>query len=420
MKTLNISNEGVVAALDIGSSKVACLVAEFQADGSYQVKGVGNRTCNGGVVAGAIVDMEITEKAIRASVDQAEKMAGTTVSQVVLSFSGGNPVSKVVEVEVDIAGHAVSDDDLSGAIALAKSEIDFEEDGLLHAFPAAYAVDGNYGTKAPVGMYGKKLAVAVLVVTVAAGPLRNLKACVSRAHLSVGPVVLAPYASGLSCLVDDEAKMGAACIDLGGGTTGISIFAQGALVHAEVIPLGGVQVTEQVARGLLTPFEQAERLKTFSGSAIVEPADERQEIEVTQVGEEGSDKVARVPRSALTTIVQKELELLFTTVAERLDASGFSGVAGQRVVLTGGVAQCEAIRDFASKILGRQVRIGRPKQAGGLPVAAQAPNFSGVVGLLEFVSKSPAQAFGSETPVDETPVAKGAFGRLTHWFRENF
>lgn len=420
MKTLNISNEGVVAALDIGSSKVACLVAEFQADGSYHVKGVGNRTCNGGVVAGAIVDMEITEQAIRASVDQAEKMAGTTVNQVVLSFSGGNPESRVIEVEVDIAGHAVSDEDLQGAITLAKKEIDFEEDGLLHAFPAAYAVDGNYGTKAPVGMYGKKLAVAVLVVTVAAGPLRNLKACVSRAHLNVGSVVLAPYASGLSCLVEDEAKMGSACIDLGGGTTGISIFAQGALVHAEVIPLGGVQVTEQVARGLLTPFEQAERLKTFSGSAIVEPADERQEIEVTQVGETGSDKVARVPRSALTSIVQKELELLFTTVAERLDASGFSGVAGQRVVLTGGVAQCEAIRDFASKVLGRQVRIGRPKKSGGLPVAAQASNFAGVVGLLEYISKSPAQAFGEEIAVDEVPAAKGALGRLMHWFRENF
>lgn len=420
MKTLNISNDGMVAALDIGSSKVACLVAEFQADGRYQVKGVGNRTCNGGVVAGAIVDMDLTEKAIRASVDQAEKMAGTTVSEVVLSFSGGNPESKVVEVEVDIAGHAVSEDDLTSAINLAKSEIDFEEDGLLHAFPAAYAVDGNYGTKAPVGMYGKKLAVAVLVVTVAAGPLRNLKACVSRAHLNVGQIVLAPYASGLSCLVEDEAKMGAACIDLGGGTTGISIFAQGALVHAEVIPLGGAQVTEQVARGLLTPFEQAERLKTFSGSAIVESADERQEIEVTQVGEEGSDKLARLPRSALTGIVQKELELLFTTVADRLDASGFSGVAGQRVVLTGGVAQCEAIRDLASRILGRQVRIGKPKKPGGLPVAAQAPNFAGVVGLLEFIARAPQQAFGTKTRVEEGPATKGAFGRLMHWFKENF
>jgi len=420
MKTLNIGNDSVIAALDVGSSKVACLVAEIQPEGKFHIKGVGNRTCNGGVSAGAIVDMDLTEKAIRASVDQAEKMAGTTVSQVILSFSGGNPESKVIEVEVDITGHAVAETDLKAAIKLAKSEIDFEEDGLLHAFPAAYAVDGNYGTKAPIGMYGKKLGVAVLVVTVAVGPLRNLKACVSRAHLNVRSVVLAPYASGLSCLVEDEAKMGAACIDLGGGTTGLSIFAQGALVHAEVLPLGGVQVTEQVARGLLTPFEQAERLKTFSGAAIVEPVDERQEIEVVQVGEEGSDKVARMPRSALKIIIQKELELLFTTVAERLDASGFSGVAGQRVVLTGGVAQCEAVRDLASKILGRQVRIGRPKLMDGLPVAAQAPNFSCVVGLLEFVARSPEQAFRDTATHQDQPVAAGSLGRLTQWFRENF
>ncbi|MBL4836015.1 MAG: cell division protein FtsA, partial [Kordiimonadaceae bacterium] len=376
--------------------------------------------CNGGVVAGAIIDMELTEKAIRASVGQAEKMAGTTISDVIISFSGGSPESKVVEVEVDISGHAVSEDDLAQAMALAKSEIDFEEDGLLHAFPAAYAVDGNYGTKAPVGMYGKKLAVAVLVVTVAAGPLRNLKACVRRAHLNISTVVLAPYASGLACLVEDEAKMGAACIDLGGGTTGISIFAQGALVHAEVLPLGGMQVTEQIARGLLAPFEQAERLKTFSGCATLEPADERQEIEVTQVGEQGSDKVARMPLSALTGIMQQELELLFTTVAERLDASGFSGVAGRRVVITGGGAQCDAVRDLASRVLGRSVRIGRPNAMEGLPVAAQAAHFSCIVGLLEYAARMPEQVFGQKTAADDVAEENGTVGRLVKWFRENF
>ncbi|MBL4638945.1 MAG: cell division protein FtsA [Kordiimonadaceae bacterium] len=420
MKSTLPAPRGVIAALDIGSSKVACLVAEFGENGRFKVKGVGNRDCNGGVVAGAIVDMDLTEKAIRASVGQAEKMAGTTISDVVISFSGGSPKSKVVEVEVDITGHAVSEADLAEAMRLAKSQIDFEEDGLLHAFPAAYAVDGNYGTKAPVGMYGKKLAVAVLVVTVAAGQLQNLKACVRRAHLNISTVVLSPYASGLACLVDDEAKMGAACIDLGGGTTGISIFAQGALVHAEVIPLGGMQVTEQVARGLLTPFEQAERLKTFSGCAIQEPADERQEIEVPQVGEQGSDKVARMPLSALTSIMQEELELLFTTVAERLDASRFSGIAGRRVVLTGGGAQCEDVRDLATKVLGRSVRIGKPHTVDGLPVAAQASHFSGIVGLLEYVGRAPDQAFGEGEETALSKTGGGAFSGIWNWFRENF
>jgi len=419
MKPLVNGQDTIIAALDVGSSKVACFIAEIGQDGRFHVKGVGNRACNGGAVAGAIVDMELTEKAIRASVDQAEKMAGTTVSQVMLSFSGGDPKSRVVEVEVDISSHAVSEADLKTALDLAKAEIDYEEDGLLHAFPAAYAVDGHYGSREPVGMYGKKLSVAVLVVTAAAGPLRNLKACVRRAHLNVGSVVLTPYASGLSCLVEDEAKMGAACIDMGGGTTGISIFAQGALVHAEVLPLGGGQVTEQVARGLLTPFEQAERLKTFSGAAIVDPADERIEIEVPQVGED-LDQLVRMPRSSLTSIVQKELELLFTTVGERLDASGFSGVAGKRVVLTGGVAQCEAVRDLATKILGRQVRIGRPRMIDGLPVAAQMPNFSALAGLLEYASQKPDEVLRANDTESEAGAATGPLGRMTQWLRDNF
>ena len=419
MKMLNDVMEGTIAALDVGSSKVACLIADFSPDGSYVVRGVGHRACNGGVLGGAIVDMEITEKAIRASVDQAEKMAGTTVSDVILSFSGGEPQTRVIEVEVDVEGHAVTQADVDRAINQAKEQIYFDEDGLLHAFPAAYAVDGNYGTKPPVGMYGKKLGLAVLAVTVSAGPLKNLEACVRRAHLNVRSVVLAPYAAGLASLVDDEMKMGAACIDLGGGTTGISVYAQGALVHAEILPLGGAQITEQVARNLLTPIDEAERLKTFHGCARVDATDEHIEIEVPQVGEVGSDRVVRMKRSALTSVVEKELELLFTTIAESLDQSGFSGVAGRRVVLTGGSAQCEAVRDLASRILGRHVRIGRPQKVAGLPVAGQAPNFAVAVGLLEYAAKTPQQIFKQDKQASDIPQG-GAFSRVMRWIKDSF
>ena len=420
MKQVNGSQEGLIAALDVGSAKVSCLIGEIDSEGQVRVHGVGNRACNGGVSAGAIVDMDIAEKAIRASVDQAEKMAGATVSEAYLSFSGGEPKSTVVEVQVDIDGHAVAQADLDKAIALAREQVDGDEDGVLHAFPAAYAVDGNFSVKAPLGMYGKKLSVALHVITVAAGPLLNLQACVRRAHLNVAGVVLTPFASGLATMVEDEAKMGAACIDIGAGTTSISVFAQGALVHAEVLPIGGGQITEQVARSLLTPFENAERMKTFSGAATVDPADERIEIEVAQVGEGGDDAIVRQPRSALTGVIQKELELLFTTIGNRLDASGFSGVAGRRVILTGGVAQTEGIRDLASKILGRRVRIGRPEGIPGLPEAAKATAFSGAVGLLLFAARQPAMiAVKSKNKIRATP-RKGAFGRFSTWIRENF
>jgi cell division protein FtsA len=270
-------------------------------------------------------------------------------------------------------------------------------------------------------MYGKQLTVALLVLMADPGPLQNLQACVRRAHLNVLDIVHGPFAAGLSTLVEDEMKMGAACIDMGAGTTGISVFAQGSLVHAETIPLGGAQVTEEIARSLLTPFDQAERLKTFNGAAIVDAADERHEIEVQQVGEAGRDSFSRQPRSSLTSVMQKELELLFATVAKRLDASGFSGVAGKRVVLTGGVAGCEGVRDLASKVLGRRVRIGKPQLVGGLPQAAQAPGFASLVGLLlyctrtEFTDMKPSESDGQE----ET-IKQGTFGRMTRWLRDNF
>lgn len=420
MKALNGTQEGLIAALDVGSAKIACLIAEIDAEGQVKVKGVGNRACLGGISAGAVVDMDATEEAIRASVDQAEKMAGATISNVFLSFSGGEPKSTVIEVQVDVDGHAVSQGDIDKAIAKAREQIDADEDEILHAFPAAFAVDGNFGVKAPTGMYGKKLSVALHVITASSGPLQNLQACVRRAHLNVTGVVLTPFASGLSTLVEDEAKMGAACIDIGAGTTSISIFAQGALVHAEVLPIGGAQITEQVARTLLTPFEHAERLKTFNGAAVVDSADERLEIEVPQLGEGGDDAIVRMPRSALTGVIQQELELLFSTIGKRLDASGFSGVAGRRVVLTGGVAQTEGIRDLASKVLGRQVRIGKPEMIGGLPQAAQAPTFAGAVGLLLYGARRPVVETMKKASEKPGVPTRGAFGRFSRWVRDNF
>lgn len=417
---VNGKQEQIIAALDIGSSKVACLIGHIYGMGQIKVLGVGNRTCNGGISAGVVVDMEATETAIRAAVDQAEKMAGQTVSDVVLAFSGNDPKSHVVEVTVDVAGHAVSQDDLDRALAEANAQID-EAGVLLHVLPAAFAVDGNFGVKSPLGMYGKKLTIALLVVVAEAGPLQNLQACVSRAHLNVVDIVHGPFAAGLSTLVDDEMKMGAACIDLGAGTTGISVFAQGSLVHTETIPVGGAQITDEIARSLLTPFDQAERLKTFSGAAIVDPADERQEIEVQQVGEAGRDSYIRQPRSNLTSVMQSELELLFGTIATRLEASGFSGIAGKRVVLTGGGAGCEGVRDLASKILGRRVRIGKPQLVGGLPQAAQSPGFAALVGLLLYVAHPTIRDMKPKPKGEgQKETKQSAISRMTRWLRDNF
>ncbi|WCL55455.1 cell division protein FtsA [Gimibacter soli] len=418
---MSARNEGLIAALDVGSAKVACLIAEIGPSGQITVKGVGNRACHG-VSAGAVIDMAETEKAIRASVDQAERMAGATIADVVLSFSGGDPRSAVIEAEIEIGGHAVAEADVIQVVNKARSDFDPGDASILHAVPAAYSLDGNYSPHPPVGMYGKKLGVALHIVTCDDGPLRNLEACVRRAHLNVADVVLAPYAAGLATLVEDEAKMGAASIDIGGGTAGISVFAQGALVHSEVVPIGGSHVTEEVARALLTPFEHAERLKTFNGSALPDQMDNKVEIEVPQVGETDREtSFARMPRSALNHVVQRELETLFATVGDRLDASGFGGVSGRRVVLSGGVAQTEGVRELAAAVLGRQVRIGRPTLVGGLPAAAQSPSFATAVGMLIYTARM--QRHGRQKSKNWRTAGtkpKGTIAKLVYWIRENF
>jgi cell division protein FtsA len=416
-----VTTESLIAAIDVGSSKVACLIARLSIANEIKVLGVGNRLCEG-VVGGVVVDMEAVELAIRASVDQAEKMAGRTVSEVFLSFSGGEPKTHIIETEIEIKGECVTDADVTKVIEKAKALVDAGDEAILHTFPAALSVDGTFGVTAPKGMFGNELGIALLAVTVQKGPLKNLEACIRRAHLNVVDVVLSPYAAGLSVLDEDELKMGVACVDMGGGTTGISVFARGALVHSEVLPLGGDQITDEVARKFLTPLDQAERLKTFMGSAITDSADTRLEIEIAQVGETtGRENIVRMPRSDLTELVQKELELLFATVGEHLDASGFSGVAGRRVVLTGGVAQTEGVRDFASSVLGRRVRVGTPKIISGLPQAAQGPAFASTVGILLHAAALPSEERSlKEQAKFQEMQKKGLFGRMGLWIKENF
>ncbi len=422
-KTDNKTNSysGLVAAIDVGTAKVSCLIAEVVNSGQIQVRGVGNRACRG-VQAGAVVDMDLTEQSIRASVDQAEKMAGTRISDVFVSVSAGDPMSEVIEVDLDVDGHAIDTDDVETLIQKALEVVVVEEGRvILHAFPAAYAVDGHFGAKAPIGMFGKSLNLAMLVVTVSEGPLKNLESVVRRSHLNVSGFVLSGYASGLACLVDDEMQMGAACIDLGAGITSISVFAQGAMVHGEVLPIGGSYITHEVARALLTPFDQAERLKTFSGAAIFDSADLRMEIEVPQIGEGDNDSLIRMPRSQLTSLMQKELEKVFTNVSQRLDTSGFSGVAGKRVVITGGVAQAVGIRDLASNVMGRIVRVGQPQMLGGLPQAVQNPSFSVALGLLKYATERAANDYGlGRKEAIVSKAATGMFGKLKNWAKANF
>ena len=404
---------GTIAALDVGSAKVCCFIAHAGADG-LRVTGIGHHLSRG-LRAGAVVDMEAAEDSIRSAVHHAEQMADETIHDVHLSFSAGAPASQSVEVEVALNGHAIGDSDLCRVLGEGRLRCEGGEREIVHTIPVGYTIDGSRGIRDPRGMYGERLGVNIHVVTAQPGPMRNLTTCVARCHLDVADCVVSAYASGLACLVDDERELGVTVIDVGGGTTGVAVFIEDDVIHTDVVPIGGNQITNDIARGLSTPLDHAERMKVLYGNAVPSPADERETIDVRLIGE-GEDASANpVPRSQLNRIIRPRVEEIFEVVRARLEASGFADTAERRMVLTGGSSQLQGLRELASQIFGKSVRLGRPRNIDGLAEATGGPAFSTCAGLLQYAVrrrlKLPEQTAGRHL---------GTSGRIGQWFREHF
>ena len=411
------TRNGVIAALDIGSSKISCLIGRIEDSGRPTVIGIGHQLSRG-VKNGTIVDMDEAEMAILTAVHAAEKMSAETIEEVVVNLSGGYPASQTVGVEVAIAGHEVGDADLRRVLEHGRG-IDVGPDRqVIHSIPVGYTIDGNRGIRDPRGMYGDRLGVTMHIVTAAAGAARNIATCVNRCHLEVSALVVSPYASGLATLVEDEKDLGVTVIDMGGGTTGIAVFFDGQVVFTDTIAIGGNHVTSDIARGLSTPLVHAERMKTLYGSALTSPSDERELINVPQIGEDGSGTPNQVAKSILVGIIQPRLEETFELVRARLEASGFDKIAGRRVVLTGGAAQLTGTRELAQLVLDKQVRMGRPIRIAGLAESTAGPAFSTAAGLIAYAMRREAELRPQLRP--ERAHAQGLFLRVGGWLRENF
>ncbi|ACI98042.1 cell division protein FtsA [Rhodospirillum centenum] len=411
-----VSRGGTIAALDVGSGKVVCFIAKVDDPGSIRVVGIGHQVSRG-VRAGAIVDMEQAETAIGTAVHAAETMAGEQIREVLVSLSGGQPESQTITVETAIAGQVVNDGDLKRALAQAHNLNVAPDAELIHSIPVGYTVDGSKGIREPRGMVGERLGVRLHAVTTAANPIRNLTTCIGRCHLGVEGFVLSPYASGLACLVEDEMDLGVTLIDMGGGTTSMSVFFDGKMIWCDSIPLGGGHVTNDIARGLTTPLAHAERLKTLYGSAIPTVSDEREIIDVPQVGEEEHAQANHVPKSLLVGIIQPRLEEIFELARGRLEASGIGKLAGRRVVLTGGASQLPGMRELAQQVLDKQVRTGRPLRIGGLAESVGGPAFSAAAGLLVYALQQQTELPALAPLVEQQP--SGWLGRVGLWLREN-
>lgn len=408
---------GIIAALDVGSSKICCFIAHANIEGGIRVIGVAQHA-SAGIRNGSVVDMESAQNAVLTAVSAAEELANERIDRIFVNLSAGTIYSQIQEIEVSIAGHEIAETDIRRARERNHQIEQPEDRDLIHCVPVGFSIDGKRGIRDPRGMFGERLGVRFHRINAAPGPVRNLKNCVARCHLDVEEVVLSSYAGGLSCLVEDERDLGVTLIDMGGGTTTVAVFYDGQVVFADSIPVGGGHVTNDVARGLSTPVVHAERMKILYGSAIWSQSDDNEIIDVPLVGEDDHTHANHVPRSILTGIIKPRIEETFELVRESLELSGAEQISGRRLVLTGGASQLHGIPEIARLVLEKQVRIGRPLRISGLAEATSGPAFSACAGLLRYGVEKYAGTI-DDIPVDDK-ASISHITRFSQWLKESF
>jgi cell division protein FtsA len=424
---------GTIAVLDIGSFKVGCLVLKVGGEGqlpavsdggaamaarsAFRVIGAGT-TRSRGVRFGEIAAMAETERAVRTALQTAQRMAQTRVDHAILCFSGGGARSYGLEGQVEIERHEVSETDIARCLAACDVPDLGNAREVLHAQPVNFVIDHRSGLGDPRGQAGRRLGCDLHLVSVQADVVHNLVACLKRCDVEVAGLAASAYVSSLAATVEDEQELGVACIDMGAGTTGLSIFIKRHMIYADTVPLGGEHLTADIAMGLQVPVSEAERIKTRFGGVHATGRDDRETIPLG--GDSGDwDKDRRTTtRSMLIGIMRPRVEEILEEVRARLDAAGFDHLPSQQIVLTGGSSQIPGLDGLASRILGGQVRLGRPIRVPGLPQAATGPAFSGIVGLCQFAAQPQDEWWDFEVPADR--MAARPLKRALRWFRENW
>ncbi len=428
MRPLPPRRTGVVGVLEVGTSKIVCMIARLKPreasaslrrrTHSVDVLGIGHTSAHG-IKGGTVIDMERAEHAIRRAVDAAERTAGAQIASVIVSMAGGRLSSEHFNAEVDLPEPAVAEGDIRRVLDAASTFAVGEGRTILHALPVGYALDGVAGIGEPRGMLGRRLGVDLHVITAEAAAVRNLLLCIERCHLGVEAMVAAPYAAALSTLADDEAELGVTLIDFGAGTTTVAVVENGHCVHVDGIAIGGQHVTNDVARGLSTRLADAERLKSLHGGVLAMGADEREMLTVPSITDD-HDLPRAIPKARLMRIVRPRVEEIVELVRDRLHASGHAAGAGRRIVLTGGAAQLTGLAELVGNILGPQVRIGRPLGISKLPEATRGAPFAVATGLLVYPQVAGLEHFEARRRRLSQGDGSGYFSRVGHWLREAF
>jgi cell division protein FtsA len=407
-----------IAALDIGSSKVSCVIARISRDRKINVVGYGYNASKG-IKNGIVTDINQATLSVCNAVEAAEQMANERIDRVIVNIAGDKVKSSIKDASISINKNSpVSENDINKVIEKGLNKINVDEYELIHCLPINYSLNGGDKIKDPRNIFGESLSVDILLGLSPEIMYRNLATVIENAHLEIASKSFSAYASGLSCLVDDEREIGATIIDIGGGTTSIATFRNGNPAYFSSIAVGGNNITNDIAWGLTTSFNHAERLKTLHGCAFLTQKDKEEVINVYPVGEEDDSSIRQIPKSELISIITPRVEEIFELVNEKLTEQGLGEISSHRVVLTGGTSQLSGIREVAAMVLDKQVRLGKPKNIDNLPDSLYNPAFSTCIGLLLFAinytEKKPRKI------IHKPSQSNGNLGKIISWVKQNF
>ena len=414
----NLIKNGFVTALDIGSTKICCLIAKVLSDGSFHIIGSGYAQAKG-IKNGVIVHLNDATASIQDAIMMAEEKAERRVESVIVNISSTQLKSTFAKAEIEIADNKpVSSNDVRKLIDLALQKAELSDQEIIHQLPLSYDLDGQNDITEPSGLYGKKLSIILHVISVPLSQIRNLTLALERCHVSIDAKVATPYASALAVLSEDEKETGATLIDIGGGNASMAIFSGGFIRYAAALPLGGLLLTKDIAQVLKTPLPDAERVKTLYGSAFLSPQDEKETLSVPLIGETEEGTLTTLPRSYLISIMVPRIEEMLELTNGYLKSQETDDYATRRIVLCGGCSLIPGLREKASAMLEAQVRLGKPLMIKGLPDFMPSTTFSTATGLLRYAANR--RIHSEDKRIKPTTSSTNFIKRVTKWLMQNF
>jgi len=431
-KRLHALKKGFLGLIDLGSSKITCFLLNFSVDENekknsknnlipknipFRVTGVAT-TKSRGISNGEITSIEEVEKAIRTVVQASQKMAGVIIEDVMVSFSGGNLNSNSLIGKTEIESSVINEKDIGKALGNCDFNDFIAEEEIIHAIPVNFTIDKRSGFIDPIGQSGEILEVDLHLIAVQKRIIQNIIQCFKRCQLELSGIVSASYVSGVSSLIEDELQHGAACIDFGCHTTGITVFLNRQLVFASEINLGGETITKDISTAFQISLEISERIKNLHGGVIANNMDDREIVDITNEKLQNSYERVTITRSELIGIIKPRIEEILEFVKLELKKANFYDLDNKKIIITGGSSQIPGLLDISEKIFHSSVRIGRPLRLQGLPHATNGPEFSSIIGLALYACHPNDECWDFRIPSDDITLNK--INNIFSWLVKNW